>query len=310
MDIELPSEAEAGPGPADIWLMLLKTCHSITKAITLDYVDLDELQAHLLATIPEYTPKAEIAAVVLSTALWLYLLMMLHFFIGVAMSHFRTTNAHAYRYRRWADRDKLLYSSYFAAVAAAIFTTLGGVYGLLYADGAEGTTWFHSTPYQKSMFNGQKYLNAIRCGYIIYDIMVLKLTSSGKADNMSKQIVIHHALCFVAYLSANALHDGAGSISQLLHVSALLPGLANVGKLLIQHKMERIGAFTVFGRLYEAYFVLATMLYTYLLTIGHYRVGVFSVEYWKSYPKEMEPLLVLYFLLMILMYGMHLHWFK
>ena len=72
--------------------------------------------------------------------------------------------------------DQAYYIAYIHSSVHAVFSVIGAVYGLLYADGQHGTTWFHCNYYKLNMFDSQKYFSMASLGFFAQDFFFVLTT--------------------------------------------------------------------------------------------------------------------------------------
>ena len=87
------------------------------------------------------------------------------------MRAFRKTCKWTEPFHQMTNLEKLEYTGHHHGMLHALVSCLGAVYGFVYADGVEGTTWFHCNYYKLHMFDVQKYLNMLTAGYFCFDIL-------------------------------------------------------------------------------------------------------------------------------------------
>ena len=57
----------------------------------------------------------------------------------------------------------------------SLLSAAAAVYGLIYADGTAGTTWFHCNYYRLHYFDYQKYCNGFLLGMYVQDMLVISV---------------------------------------------------------------------------------------------------------------------------------------
>ena len=66
---------------------------------------------------------------------------------------------------------RLWYCTYIHSIGHALVSTCGALYCIVYANGKASTTWFHSDEYANQMYDIQKYLAMMSCGYFVCDLL-------------------------------------------------------------------------------------------------------------------------------------------
>lgn len=72
-----------------------------------------------------------------------------------------------------AGKDQMLFTLSVKQVVVSFLSALLSIYGIVYADGQSGTTWFHCNSYRMHFFGYQKYCNAFLLGMAVPDMLVL-----------------------------------------------------------------------------------------------------------------------------------------
>ena len=104
-----------------------------------------------------------------------------------------------------------MYTGHHHGMIHAFISCAGAVYGFIYADGVEGTTWFHCNWYKLNMFDVQKYLNMVTAGYYAFEILFLLLVSERRKN--WKTLLFHHVNSLTGNLLGVYLDGFLGSVS-------------------------------------------------------------------------------------------------
>jgi len=86
------------------------------------------------------------------------------------MNKFKSTSW-AQKYNTLTNYERITFTSYTHAIIHANLAAFGAAYAYVYADGKPGTCYFYNEEYQHTMYDVQKYFNAMTGGYLMYDIV-------------------------------------------------------------------------------------------------------------------------------------------
>jgi len=191
--------------------------------------------------------------------------MFLHFTIHLVLKKFRKRVPHFDHVNRLSHRDKLYYTSYYQGLIHAVYGTVHATYGFLYADGQQGTTWFHCYFYKLHMFDIQKYLSMISVGYVIQDF-IFCIWTTDKFDGLTVQLYVHHLIILFGNGIAVWIGGFVGSLSQITFIVELPNILVNFYFILGHHKLEGSLLYTLNGVLMAIlYFIFRPCFYYYMI---------------------------------------------
>lgn len=114
----------------------------------------------------------------------------------------------ASKYFSLSDQDKIVFSSYIHSTIHAWISSLGAIYGFIYADGQPGTCYFYNEHYQNNLFDVSRYFMAMIVGYFIYDVIFCTLCF--KKDALMLQTYLHHFIGITCFVQCTWLNDKIG----------------------------------------------------------------------------------------------------
>jgi hypothetical protein len=121
--------------------------------------------------LPEFTMKNGLITTAAFAIMWQIEFEILKIFLNYVTNNCQKLMPSLKNVQALSARDRIYYASYYHGIVHAIFSTIGALYALVYADGQPGTTWFHCPHYHMTMFDVQKYLNLMTVGYLLQDLV-------------------------------------------------------------------------------------------------------------------------------------------
>lgn len=104
--------------------------------------------------MPEFTLERGVATMILSAFIWFIIFLIIHYLLVVPfMKCFRKVFPSTEYFHKMSTAEQLNYTGYYHGIAHAGFSSMGAIYGFIYADGQMNTTWFHCNFYKLNMFD-------------------------------------------------------------------------------------------------------------------------------------------------------------
>ena len=158
----------------DVLLRFLEHTHGYLK--NQGIIDMDQFQKRVHDHLPKYDFQTALATLVVSVFFWAAVFLVLHYLIVLPlMSSLRKSFPSTRYFLEMSAKDKMWYTSHIHGSVHAIISMMGSIYCFIYADGQQGTTWFHCNYYKLHTFDIQRYLNTVSAGYLVYDVIFITL---------------------------------------------------------------------------------------------------------------------------------------
>ena len=154
-----------------MFMRVVERFHSLLRNATMGFVDMDHIQMWVFKTLPPFTYETMTYCILGSMVLWTIVFFFLHNFAIQAFMKMFSSTKWAQTYEKLSDYDRITFTSYCHAIIHASAAAFGSSYALVYADGQPGTCYFYNDQYQHTMWDWQKYFNAMTGGYLMYDIV-------------------------------------------------------------------------------------------------------------------------------------------
>jgi hypothetical protein len=136
---------------------------------------MDQFQRDFKGSLPPFGYSTGFLTVALSFVFWAVSFLILHYMIVMPFMNSNRKPGLQINFTEYfhilTPKQKMLYTSNFHHVLFGLVAFSGAVYGFLYADGVQDTTWFHCNFYKINMFDIQKYMNMMAVGYFIFDLL-------------------------------------------------------------------------------------------------------------------------------------------
>ena len=103
--------------------------------------------------LPEFDIVRGVIVLIVSAIYWQVQLIVLHQVIQISLRALKRYFPSNNNVLSLSKQEQWLYTWHVHSAVHAVFGVLAALYGLFYADGQHGTTWFHCNFYKLNMFD-------------------------------------------------------------------------------------------------------------------------------------------------------------
>lgn len=172
----------------DVQCFIDESVHPSIKATT--GIDMDDVEARVHAAIPPFDFRNGCAFFVIGIVFW----ECVSYVAKRSTPHLCGLFGHRRKYEKMSPSKQRAVRWSVAAWFQCSLTVPAVLYGMVYADGTPGTSWFAEGDYWNTAFDYQKYFLVWMCSYFVGECVFMYASSAADDDEAvaARDLYLHH----------------------------------------------------------------------------------------------------------------------